>query len=328
MRASRLIVVGLWTAASLSFAPADAAAPEVHADMDCEEHEAVAARRPSWAGAPAKDPADLTPQQVSAMERDFDARLASKKPDKPGGGNGNGGGKPGSGGEDPDPDGNFRAVVETHVHVITTDGGVGSVSTSAINAQISVLNAAFAGAGFSFDLVGITTNDDSRWYDAGPGTSAERAMKSALRQGGAGTLNIYINSAGGGSLLGWATFPAWYEGDPIDDGVVILNASLPGGSAAPYDEGDTATHEVGHWLGLYHTFQDGCRGQGDHVYDTPPEKSPAYGCPEGRDSCRKDGLADPIHNFMDYSDDDCMNHFTVGQQARMQLQWGAYRVGN
>ena len=219
-------------------------------------------------------------------------------------------------------------IIPVYVHVIhASDGSGGVVTQQQITTQINILNNAYAGSSFSFTLGGIDSSNNSLWYTAGQGTTAESQMKNALRVGGSNALNIYTNNMGGG-LLGWATFPSSYASKPKMDGVVILYSSLPGGSAAPYNLGDTATHEVGHWMGLYHTFQGGCKKQsslGDYVADTPAERSPAFGCPVGRDSCANISGQDPIFNFMDYTDDACMDRFSAGQFARMNSQWSAYR---
>ncbi len=211
--------------------------------------------------------------------------------------------------------------VPVYFHVITSSSGAGAVSASQINQQMQVLNDAYADAGFSFTLAGSKETANDSWFTVTPDSAAESEMKSSLHTGDAGTLNFYTANIGQG-LLGWATFPTSNPG--TDDGVVVLNGSLPGGGSAPYNEGDTGTHEVGHWLGLYHTFQGGCGG-GDQVDDTAPEASPASGCPTGRDTCTAPGT-DPIRNFMDYSDDACMDHFTPGQVDRMHQHWTAYRA--
>ncbi|MCI0574076.1 MAG: zinc metalloprotease [Myxococcaceae bacterium] len=288
--------------------PEDATGPEVVATESLELKGGVpnARTKPAdWCGT--RELSDLEKEDV---ERHVASRLAQA-------------GKPG---------GPSTAVtggtINVYFHVINQGSGVsnGDLSTAMINDQMAVLNAAYALWGWSFNLAAVTRTTNATWFNSCNSSGPENAMKSALRQGTADDLNVYSCNPGGG-LLGWATFPSSYAGNPTYDGVVMLHSSVPGGSATPYNEGDTATHEVGHWMGLYHTFQGGCGKQGDLVSDTPAEKSPAFGCPVGRDTCRAAGL-DPIENFMDYSDDACMYEFTAGQDARMDAQFTAYRLGS
>ena len=248
---------------------------------------------------------DPTPEQIAADERLDNARIAPALP------------PPGS------------VTIPVWFHVIRSSTTVGNTSSTKINNQIAVLNAAYSGqtgganTAFRFVLAGVTRTTNSNWYNNCDSSSFESQMKSTLRRGGAETLNLYSCNPQGG-LLGWATFPSWYVDDPTMDGVVILDESVPGGNASPYNEGDSATHEVGHWLGLYHTFQGGCAIPGDSVADTPAESSAAFGCPVGRNTCSGAGN-DPIHNFMDYVDDDCMDRLTLKQSNRMGRQWNLYR---
>ena len=227
-------------------------------------------------------------------------------------------------------------VVPVYWHVITNSKGEGEVS-SLVPAQMKVLNDAFAGSNFAFDLKGVQVIKNNAWYYSAIESPEEIEMKNTLRKGGPETLNIYTTN--GDVYLGWATPPFYYKFYTKFDGVVLWWATLPGtglsGAAAEepdgiltYDQGDTGTHEVGHWLGLDHTFGpgNGCTTPGDKVNDTPVEAEPQFFCAQ-RDSCVGAPFPgdDPITNFMDYVDDVCMDHFTPEQDKRMRKQWHAFR---
>jgi len=229
---------------------------------------------------------------------------------------------------------NFEATIPVYIHVIRTGMAVaqGNVPNAWIEDQIEALNLSYAGfyggadTGFHFELADVDRTTNARWFNMTPGGEDEYKAKRALRRGGADALNIY--TVDGGKYLGWAYFPSGYASRPHVDGVIIAFGSMPG-STIPgfgnYNLGFTATHEAGHWLGLYHTFQGGCNAKGDYVSDTPAEKGPAFGCQVGRDTCLASGL-DPIHNYMDYSDDPCLTEFTAGQTQRMKDAWLLYRA--
>ena len=231
---------------------------------------------------------------------------------------------------------NGSVRIPTVFHVVS-DHALSATESARMNrmiaAQMTVLNDSYAGrtsataadSPFRFNLTTTTYTVNPAWYTVVPGKN-ERDMKKALYEGDATTLNVYVANIGGG-LLGWAYFPKGYNnGRDYIDGVVMLDESMPGGTAGKYSLGDTLTHEVGHWLMLEHTFAHGCSASGDYVTDTPKEAGPQFDCPEGADTCLAPGL-DPIHNFMDYTQDSCMNEFTPGQVERMNDAWVAFRAG-
>ena len=205
--------------------------------------------------------------------------------------------------------------------------GGGDVTDSQIANQIAVLNKTYGGqeatgvasnTGFTFSLAGTYRYNNNQWHTDKQSTS----YRSKTRKGGASALNMWLVDF---RYLGIATFPWDYSSNPSIDGIRVHYDSLPGGSIANYNLGETATHEAGHWLGLYHTFQGGCTTTNDEVGDTAAQGSATNGCPTSRDSCSLPGL-DPINNYMDYSYDSCYNQFSAGQTSRMQQMFSAYRI--
>jgi hypothetical protein len=228
-------------------------------------------------------------------------------------------------------------TIPVWVHVINKGSGFanGDLPEAMIRQQIRVLEDSYsgrtggAGSGFDFQLAGITRTTNRTWFEKmAIDFEVELEAKTALKRPGSDTLNIY--TVDGGPYLGFAYYPDILLNPQyaVLDGVVLDWRSLPGGTFEIYSEGDTAPHEVGHWLALYHTFENKCSSKGDFVADTPAEFSPAFLCPVGRDTCAgasKPGV-DPIFNFMDYTQDSCMFMFTPGQVDRMQAAWTAFRA--
>jgi hypothetical protein len=305
MRTSKLlaaaVVAGAATINVVAAAPGHARpAPDFH--QSCVDGGSGAAAR----GGHGADHRDVSPAEQRAIARQTRARLAAKGVTR----------------------GELRtssATVPVYVHVMAASDGTGDVTDAQITQQVAVLNETFAGGesadaadtGFRFELAGVDRFYNDSWH-LDHGTTKYRK---ATRQGGADALNVWLVDF---KYLGIATFPWDYAKNPGIDGIRVHYASLPGGDIANYNLGETATHEAGHWFGLYHTFQGGCTELNDEVADTPAQSGPTSGCPEGRDSCELPGL-DPIHNYMDYSFDSCYTEFTPGQALRARSMWAAYR---
>ena len=213
--------------------------------------------------------------------------------------------------------------IRVFFHIVRRRNGRWNVRDSQIDDQLDVLNDSWMSRGFRFTNAGVKRYRSNRFARKCLTQRVERRFKRKNAVDPRHTLNVYTCRPAQG-VLGWAYFPSDFAESSTMHGVVLHYSTLPGGKAAPYNLGDTLTHEVGHYLGLYHTFEGRCSRRGDRIADTPSERSPAYGCPTGRDSCPAAG-ADPILNFMDYSDDACMNTFTDDQDSRMQDQVATFR---
>lgn len=216
-----------------------------------------------------------------------------------------------------------KYTINTYFHVVSTHDQKNLVTKQMISKQLGTLQAAYAPSNIAFNLISTDFTINDAWAtDADDG-----AMKAALRKGNYSTLNVYFQSnlstfnAGSSSqLIGYCTLPTnityspcsgcalatFPAADYVSDGCNVLAGSMPGGNLIGYNQGKTAVHEIGHWFGLLHTFQDNsCASgdSGDFIDDTPQQSLATTGCPVGKDSCPGDPGLDPIQNYMDYSTD-------------------------
>ncbi|KAH8818554.1 metalloprotease [Flagelloscypha sp. PMI_526] len=225
-----------------------------------------------------------------------------------------------------------KTEVNVYWHVLyenqTFEGGY--VSDQQIKDGLSFLNTNMANFSLSFNLANISRTESYEWFNYCREKESDYrdAMWAALHVGTVQDLNVYtLGFTFVPGLNGFSSFPWEHDKKPIADGVQIHYSILSGGpnstSAGPL------VHETGHWLGLFHTWQNGCDAVNDEVDDTPAEDPGNAGrdlhaCPIGFDSC-PGNATDPIHNFMTYASDDCRYEFTPGQRARVAQQIGIYR---
>ena len=227
-------------------------------------------------------------------------------------------------------------VIPVYFHVIHKTDGTGYVSLERIDDQMAVLNEDFGGTSFNgdsgynttiqFELVAADYVENDEWYAV---TYENTEFKSALAQSPDRYLNIYTKdaqTANGQSLLGYATLPQGSAGTSTD-GVVMKHETIGGrnNGYGAYNHGRTLAHEVGHYLGLLHTFQDevcdNTYTTQDLIIDTPPQSAADTGT-EASSTC---GVPSAIENYMNYSQDAALNTFTVEQTNRMICSQTSYR---
>ncbi len=227
------------------------------------------------------------------------------------------------------PDGFLRGdpvTVPVVFHIVqgrdSTGAVVGDIPDEMIQLQVDSLNGGFVQTNISFSLLGISRLENQYWFER----MYERFDNAAeyLHVSPLHVMNIYVGQHPG--IGGAASFypDQGSVGDP-DDGLFINWRNFPGSASTNHGGGDTGIHESGHYFGLRHTFTGGCVEPGDGIADTPFQGDDTVGCPVGRDTCPDLPGLDPIHNYMDYSDDTCKFEFTPNQGDQQSFIQRSYR---
>lgn len=212
------------------------------------------------------------------------------------------------------------------IHAIQT-GKKGRVSDDQIATLVHNLNVAYSETPFSFYLAGVRRVNNKAWAsNCSPGSRNEKNMKKRLAIDPRNFVNVYICQTNTSKLpiAGYAYFPFWYPENSTMHGIALHPVTMPGSGHPDVGVyGLTFAHEMGHYLGAYHTFQGGC-ADGDEVGDTPAQAGPTNACSVGADTCPGGG-ADDVPNFMNYAPDTCVDHFTPQQIQRMIGITAAFR---
>jgi len=226
-------------------------------------------------------------------------------------------------------------TIPTHVHIILDNEGGNNISDARIQQNMDIMNYDMSGRpqdgnytsiNFRFQLVSIQRVTHQAWSQLGVVTGP--LYKSSLTIDPTNNFNFYITSMNAG-ILGYSPFCFYGPQDSFIHGMTVHPDAIVGGSAVPYSDGQTATHEAGHHLGMFHAWQGGCNRQiGQQPPDICPQDTNTRGCPdEPPASCGDPECPDNIHNHMDYSEDACRWYFTPGQSDYMDMRIAMFHPG-
>ncbi|KAF4552012.1 Extracellular metalloprotease-like protein 2 [Elsinoe fawcettii] len=205
-----------------------------------------------------------------------------------------------------------------YAHVVTCPEKRDRYNQNQVNGLVNVLNDRLQHYGFNFVLINTSWTVDQAM--ASKNSFDATSNVTSLRQGDYRSLNLYYLSdlPATNGQIGYATYPVTpTPANYTYDGAFLHADTLPYGAYPDYNFGIATIHQIGHWLGLAHTFEGGCDGHGDGVADTPWQDQGTGGCTANYDSCPDQPGLDAKFNYMNFAIDTCLKNFTDGQNWRM-----------